>query len=178
MKYAIRIVLLVLIAFLAYKTYMSIAEPVRYNKEVDRREAAVIERLSIIKEAQLAFRDVNGRFSDNFNELVSFMKNDSLQVMVAYGDKDDSTTVYMEVMQKISVRDSLFRDIDIDQVRYVPFLDKVEFKIAAGETEQSGVKLPTFEVVDPQPFSKTRQKEKNPLRVGDLNSADYAGNWN
>ncbi len=53
MKYVIRIVLLIVICILAYLTFESIAEPVRYAKEVKVKEKAVIEKLKVIRDAQL-----------------------------------------------------------------------------------------------------------------------------
>ncbi len=54
MKYSIRIGLLVVIAVLGYLTFESIAEPIRYQKQVAIKEKAVIEKLSILRDGQLA----------------------------------------------------------------------------------------------------------------------------
>lgn len=177
MKYVIRIVLVLLIAFLIYKTYNSIAEPVKYEKEVIVKEQAVINKLKVIREAEMAYRDVHGEFTGNFDTLIDFMKNGQLKVLIAYGDRDDSTTQFQQKIELVSVRDSLFKNVDIDNIRYVPGKDTMQFKIEAGEITKNNVPVPVFQVTDPDPFSKTRIKEKDPLRVGNMYDADYSGNW-
>jgi hypothetical protein len=77
----------------------------------------------------------------------------------------------------LSVRDSLFSDVDIDNIRYLPDNDTLEFKIEAGYIWKNNVKVPVFQVTDPEPYSKERKKEKDPLRVGNINDVDYNGNW-
>ena len=42
---------------------------------------------------------------------------------------------------------------------------------------QNNIKVPVFQITDPKPFNEVRIKEKNPLRVGDIYSVDYSGNW-
>ena len=177
MKYAIRIALVLVIIFLIYKTYNSIAEPVRYGKEVIKKEQAVINKLKIIREAELAYRDVYGDFTASFDTLINFMKNGQLKVLIAYGDQDDSTTRFEQKIELVSVRDSLFKQVDIDNIRYVPGKDTMQFLIEAGEIKKNNVPVPVFQITDPDPYSKQRVKEKNPLRVGNMYDADYSGNW-
>lgn len=177
LKYSIRGLLLVLICFLAYQVYEAIAGPVRYKKEVVKNEAIIIERLELLKTAQMAYKDVHGQFTGSFDTLIDFMENGQLEVVISHGSLDDSTSNFYQETKNVGVKDSLFADIDIPNVRYVPFLENVEFIMNAGHTEKSGVMLPTFEIKDPQPFSKDRRREGNPLKVGDLSAANYNGNW-
>lgn len=178
MKYVIRIVLLAIIIFLAYKMYRSIAEPMEYEAEVEKRERAIVKKLKHIREAQLAFKDENGRFTGSFDTLINFMQNGYLQVERLYGDKDDTTSKFVQILDSVSVKDSLFKGVDIPNIRYKPGTNnQVEFKIEAGTITRNDVRVPVFQVTDPEPFSKERQKEKNPLRVGDIYNVDYNGNW-
>ena len=177
MKYAIRIALVLVIIFLIYKTYKSIEEPVKYEKEVVKKEQAVIDKLKIIREAELAYRDVYGDFTGSFDTLIDFMKNGQLKVLIAYGDQDDSTTRFEQKIELVSVRDSLFKLVDIDNIRYVPGKDTMQFLIDAGEIKKNNVPVPVFQITDPEPYSKERVNEKNPLRVGNMYDADYSGNW-
>ena len=75
MKYSIRIGLLVVIAVLGYLTFESIAEPIRYQKQVAIKEKAVTEKLSILRDGQLAYRENKGGFASNFTDLLDFMQN-------------------------------------------------------------------------------------------------------
>ncbi len=178
MKYVIRLVLLALIAVLAYFTYESIAEPVRYEREVAIKEEAVIEKLKTLRDGQIAYKDQNGKFSGDFNDLLNFMENGQMKVLIQQGDKDDSTTVYKVEEILVSVKDSLFKDIDVPNLRYVPFNDTIQFLIAAGEIKKNNVTVPVFEIKDPAPFNRERAKKNNPLKVGSIFDVSYNGNWN
>ncbi|MFY0645159.1 MAG: hypothetical protein JXR19_11925 [Bacteroidia bacterium] len=177
MKYAIRIVLVLLIAFLAYKTYNSVAEPVKYAKEVVIKEDAVIQKLKTIRDGQMAYKEVHGKFTGSFDTLLDFMSNGQLEVISAFGDQDDSTTVFSKSISFVSVKDSMFSDVDISNLRFVPEKDTLQFLIESGKIEKNGVWVPVFQVTDPDPYSKERLKEDNPLRVGNMYDADYSGNW-
>ena len=177
MKYSIRIGLLVVIAVLGYLTFESIAEPIRYQKQVAIKEKAVIEKLSILRDGQLAYRDNKGEFAGNFSDLLDFMENGQLKVLIQEGDKDDSTTVYKVEEYFVSVKDSLFSDVDVPNLKYVPFKDSLQFKIASGEIKKNAVIVPVFEISDPEPFSKERRKKNDPLKVGSIFDANYSGNW-
>ncbi len=177
MKYVIRAVLVVIICVLAYLTYEGIAEPVRYAKEVGIKEQAVIDRLKIIRDGQIAFKDQNGRFTASFDTLIDFMNNGKMKMMVEYGDEDDSTTVFRQEEKLVSVKDTFFRDIDVDKIRFVPFYDTLQFKMEANVITKNNVSVPVFQVTDPKPFDRERQAKNDPLRVGSVFEVDYNGNW-
>lgn len=180
MNNAIKIALFLLTAFLAYKVYDSVASEIRYMEEVQRIEADVIERLEKIREVQMIYRDERGEFAANWDSLMSFANHGTMQIVREYGDKDDSTTVYRREVERISVKDSLFKTFPLDSLPYVPHNTKGEkFIINANIIEQNKVKVPVFEVKDPSPFSRDRNKpdNPNPLKVGSLVEAKYSGNW-
>lgn len=179
MKYVIRIVLLALIAALAYFTYNTVNSDIKYTAEVEMREDAVIEKLKVLKEGQLAFKDANGKFADNFDDLLNFMENGQKKILIQSGSADDSTTVVKTSEKFVSVKELLFADVNVPKLRYVPFhADSVQFKIASGEINKNNVTVPVFEIKDPKPFSKERQKTNNPLKVGSIFDVNYNGNWN
>lgn len=178
MKYVIRAVLFIAIVVLAYMTYNSIAEPVRYAKEVEAKEKLVIEKLSIIRDAQVAFREENNRFTASFDTLIDFMQNGKMKIIVQYGSEDDSTTVYRTEEEFIPIKDTLFKNVDIENIRYVPSLpNKTEFIMNAKTIVSNNATVPVFEVIDPQPFDRERVKNKNPLKVGSITEVNYRGNW-
>ena len=55
MNTVVRILLIAAIIVLAYLLIDSILNPIRFNKERDRREAAIKERLINIRTAQVAY---------------------------------------------------------------------------------------------------------------------------
>lgn len=177
MKYVVRILLLVVIGVLGYLTYNTVAKDVKYAQEVIKEEQKVIDKLKIIRDAELAYREVNGEFTGDFDTLINFMNNGELKVVIAFGDRDDSTTVFQQRIEYVSVRDSLFKEVDIENIRYVPDSDTMQFKLEANTIEKNNVPVPTFQCTDPNPFSRERREDNNPLRVGNLYDADYSGNW-
>ncbi len=147
MKTALNIVFAIISVVLAYILVESIMKPIRFNKEKDIREAAIKERLIDIRTAQEAFKSVKGRYTGSFDTLITFLKTDSLPLVFKRGSLTDEMiaegiTSEREAVKKvlisrdtsdIAVRDSLLdKKYPIDQLRYVPGLEKTEFKMAAG----------------------------------------------
>lgn len=60
LKPVLNIALWALIGFLGYQTYMSIYEPIQFNKEKNKRYAVVIKSLIDIRDSQLAHKQVTG----------------------------------------------------------------------------------------------------------------------
>ncbi|HAY88173.1 MAG TPA: hypothetical protein DCY51_01880 [Bacteroidetes bacterium] len=177
MKYAIRIALLIIIAVLSYLTFDTVYSDIKYEEEVAIKEAAVIKKLELLRDGQIAYKDEKGKFASTFPELLDFMENGQMRVLIQSGDKDDSTTVFKTSEMMVSIKDSLFSDVDIPQLKYVPFHDTLQFKMAASEIKKNAVTVPVFEIIDPKPFSKERQKKKEPLKVGSIFEVNYNGNW-
>lgn len=147
MKTALNIVFAIIIVVLAYLIVESIMKPIRFNKEKDIREAAIKERLIDIRTAQEAFKSVKSRYTGSFDTLITFLKTDSLPLVFKRGSLTDEMiaegiTSEREAVKKglisrdtsyIAVRDSVFhKNYPIDQLRYVPGLEKTEFQMAAG----------------------------------------------
>jgi len=78
MKAVINILLTAVIIILAYLLYESIMDPIRFNKEKDKRETAIKERLIDIRSAQVLYRSKYGRYTGSFDTLINFIKFDSL----------------------------------------------------------------------------------------------------
>lgn len=160
MRTAIKIVLFVVIVVLGYELYQSIMEPIRFNREKDRREKAAIQRLKDIRTAEVAFKSKYGRYTGSFDTLIHFVKYDSFPIVRAIGSIPDSLyelgMTEEEAIRKgiiirdtsyVAVLDSIFHEnYPIDSIRYVPFADTVQFFLGAGEIETgSKVKVKVFE---------------------------------
>lgn len=176
MKIAIRIILYIFIAVLIYALYETIMRPIRYQEEVDQVETKIIDKLQLIRDAQLAYKDVKGKYANNWDSLIYVMKNGSYEVVKVFGDPDDSTSVYRLETMYIPISDSLFKQESIDSLPYKPGTGE-KFVINASKIERNDVEVPVFEVYDPNPFSRKRKEEDNPLKVGSLSEATVNGNW-
>jgi hypothetical protein len=174
----VKVVLGIAVIVLAYALWRTIIDPIRYQEEVDRREAAIIERLTYVKDAQLAFKEVHGEFATNWDQLLNSVKNDNLKILSMTGDPEDSTSVVKVDTIFVSIMDRYFENVNVDSLKFVPFgAEGDTFLINAGAVKKNNVTVPVFEVVDPNPFSKKRIEENNPLRLGNMYDPIYTGNW-
>jgi hypothetical protein len=156
MKTALNIVFTIIIIVLAYFLMESIMKPIRFNKEKDAREAAVKERLIDIRTAQEAFKSVKGYYTGSFDTLITFLEKDSLPLVFKRGSLTDEMiaagiTTEKEAVKKglisrdtsyIPVRDSIFdKGYPIEQLRYVPGMEKTEFQMSAGRVMTTSMVL-------------------------------------
>lgn len=196
MKTIIQIALAIVILVLIYFIYESIMEPVRFNQEVARREAMIVQRLKDIRQVQVAHRSRYGTFNSDLDSLVNFFKQDSLAVIRAIGSVPDTLTeseaVRLGLVQRdtiwVQAKDSLLKRAryPIDSLPYVPFTGGKRFEMDAGKIERGLTKLPVFEAVaSPADYMKdvyrwrvyyTRDIERG-LRVGSMFEASTDGNW-
>lgn len=196
MKTIIQIALAIVIVVLVYFIYDSIMEPVRFNQEVARREAMIIQRLKDIRTVQQAHRSRFGVFNSDLDSLVRFVKLDSLAVIRAIGSVPDTLTEAEAIKRGIVQRDTLWvRAIDsllrqsrypIDSLPYVPFTGGKRFVMDAGKIERGLTQLPVFQAYAlPQDFLRdvdrwrvyyTRDFEAG-LRVGSMFESSIDGNW-
>lgn len=146
MKTALNIVFTIIIIVLIYFLIESIMQPIRFNKEKDARETAIKERLIDIRTAQEAFKSVKGYYTGSFDTLTTFLQTDSLPLVFRRGSLTDEMiaegiTSEREAVKKglisrdtsyVAVLDSLFdQSYPVEQLRYVPGTDNIEFKMAA-----------------------------------------------
>jgi hypothetical protein len=167
MKTAIQVALAVAIIVLVYLLWESIQKPIRFNKEKDRIEQATIQRLKDIRTAQLAFRSENGRFTGDFDSLITFLKTDSFSVVQAIGSVPDSMIEELGRKKaeqqalkeglisrdtiRLSVMDSLFSEsYPIDSLKFAPYTQGYQFELGAGKLQTaSKVAVRVFEAKVP-----------------------------
>lgn len=199
MRTAIKILLTIAIVILGYLLIESIMNPIRFNKEKDRREKVTIERLKDIRTAQVAFKSKYGRYTGSFDTLIDFVKYDSFPIVLKIGFLTDDMiekgyTERKALREGLITRDTSYRVVfdsifpigfAIDSIRYVPFADTNQFKLqAAVISTASGVQVEVFEAsvlnnillkgLDPQLIiNYNAEREKitgfKGLRVGNIN---------
>ncbi|MDG1052620.1 MAG: hypothetical protein P8O81_04445 [Flavobacteriaceae bacterium] len=202
----IKSVLWVLIIIFAYKVYGSINGPIEFNKVKNERYLKVIDKLKDIRNAQIAFKSVNGIYSDNFDSLISFI--DTAQYTLI--QKRDSSfleydrTFRIDMLREVvvidtlgfaSVKDSLFGNSNrYKNMASIP-IDGVDenFKIKSDVIDKNGYNVPVFEVrvsKDVVLFDQNRdllKQEKGLMSVDGVNGPDIVlgslsevstnGNW-
>jgi hypothetical protein len=123
MKIALQAFLWILSIFFSYQIYNSVMGPINFNKVRDIRYSKVINRLKEIRKAQIAYKDVNGIYSNNFDTLIKFIdqgiftlieKRDSsyLEYDRTYRIDMLKEVIVVDTLGTVSVKDSLFSDSD------------------------------------------------------------------
>ena len=158
-KRALELFLWVLSIFFASQIYSSINGPIKFNQVKNDRYTQVIDRLKDIRTAQIAHKDVNGFYANNFDSLVSFIDNGIFTVI----EKRDSSyleynrTYRIDMLKEVeivdtlgfvSVKDSLFGDNEsYKMMAKVPIEGTdSEFSIKADIIDKNGYQVPVFEV--------------------------------
>ncbi len=86
MKVVVKATLVVAIVLLGFLCWKSIQAPIEFQKEVQKREKAVIQRLIDIRTAEVAYREQYGKYTASFDTLVDFIKNGKVKTIRSYGD--------------------------------------------------------------------------------------------
>lgn len=87
------ILLPAVIIFLAVITVRSVMEPIDFNREKAAREKVAIRQLKDIRDLQVAYKSVNGRFVSTFDSLQTFYNTGKMKVIMKVGSTDDSLAV-------------------------------------------------------------------------------------
>lgn len=159
-KPILTVALWLLIGFLGYQTYMSIYEPIKFNKLKNQRYALVIESLKDIRDSQLAHKQVTGVFANNFDNLIKFVDTAKFTITQRRDssiiDKDLSKRYGVDTFKDIfivdtlgtaPVKDSLFKNSDrYKTMMNVPVGEEgAKFKMEAGLIEQNDINIPVFQ---------------------------------
>lgn len=162
-KPILTIALWALIAFLGYNTYMSIYAPIKFNEVKVKRYKAAISGLKDIRDAQIAHRQVTGKFSGKFEDLIKFI--DTAEFTIT--QRKDSTVIDNEANKRFglnsmtkeivvidtlgtaSVKDSIFKNSN----RYKTMMNLPEgvgkpgdkYQLKAGFIDIGDVVVPVFE---------------------------------
>ena len=206
MKTGIKAVLYVISVVLAYLIYLSVMEPITFNKNREERFSAVIEKLKDIRDAQVAYRTINGEFAKDFETLISFIDTG---VYTITQQKDSSfmrynrvyridmqvDTVVIDTLGTVAVKDSLFKgDSSYKTLFSVPFAQNGErFEMKSDVVNKQGFDAPVFEasvkkdvVLYDQPkellarentHNSIEEVNGNTIRVGSLTDVSTSGNW-
>ena len=205
-KIGIQSILWLLIAFFSYKIYTSINSPINFNKVKTERYKKVINRLKEIRTAQIAYKDVNGIYSNNFDSLVSFIENGIFTLV----EKRDSSfleynrtyridmlkeVIVIDTLGTVSVKDSLFKDNDNYKLMSQIPIEGVDekFTINSQIINKNNYKVPVFEVKvskniilhDQDDFLVSQENETisvdgvngSEIILGSLSDVSVNGNW-
>ncbi|MFS4417638.1 hypothetical protein [Maribacter sp. 2307ULW6-5] len=205
MKTIIQIVLWIACIVLGYLIYDSVTGPIEFKKVKQERFQKVVSKLKDIRNAQEAYKTVNGKYANDFNSLVKFVDTGKY---VITQQRDSSfmqfdETYQIDMLQEVkiidtlgfvSVRDSLFKnDTRYKSLMDVPGAPGETFEMKADFVEKSGYRAPVFEVkvakekiLTDQPADLVAREnaqisveEVNGkyIKVGSLENVSTSGNW-
>ena len=206
MKTGIKAALYVISVVLAYLIYLSVMAPITFNKNREERFSVVIEKLKDIRDAQIAYRTVNGQFANDFESLISFIDSG---VYTITQQKDSSfmrynriyridmqvDTVVVDTLGTVAVKDSLFKgDSSYKTLFSVPYAQNGErFEMKAGVVNKQGFDAPVFEasvskdiILYDQPkdllarenaHNSIEEVNGSAIKVGSLTEVSTSGNW-
>jgi hypothetical protein len=184
------IVFLAAALLLGYKLYLSVDDVVENEKRIALTEARIIEKLQMLRDAQIAYQASNGEYAGNWNDLKKFIEDGRIWLvqrketttLLEYGKEDIKVTI--DTLGSVNVMDSLFNvrkypNFSIENLHIVPGSGGKEFVFFADKIERSQRQIGVFEIRDPEPINPKRKlnnKEKA-LRVGSRTDSSTAGNW-
>lgn len=186
------ILLFVVAIGLGYFLVDSIKDRIDEGTRVARNEARVIQKLRMIRDAETAYLAVHGKYTDNWDSLISFIQNGRIPnvvkretvIQLSYGA--DSIYVEYDTLGFASVRDSIFSptrypNFNPQELPKIPDSEDKTFDLYAGTvTRANGATVNVFEAKDVHVENKDRLKESHPygpLRVGSRDEPTTQGNW-
>jgi len=185
------LVFFVVAAYLGYLLWKGVDDVVEAEKRVALLEAATIEKLEMLRDAQLAYQASNGKYASTWDSLKTFIETGTIWIvqrtettkLLDYGAEE--IKVSFDTLGSIPVMDSLFNvkkfpDFKLDLLPVVPGSGGKQFEFFADKIEKTGgYMVNVFEIRDPSPVNPKRRANNNEkaLRVGSRTDASTEGNW-
>lgn len=193
MRLVINLVLLLITAGLTWLLVSSISEPIDFKREYDKREDAVIAKLTDIRTAQEHYRGITGEFAPSFDTLKQVLTEGRFAVIKAFGDRDAVGAAAQEIKFDttwVPAADSIqVLGLVLDGIEKVPFSEGAVFDIKADTTTYQSTLVHVCEVSTPRktymgefanPKFQMYDKKYKPfstIKIGDMYKPSLAGNW-
>lgn len=184
------IVFLISALGLGYMLFKSVDDVMQEEKRIAAIEARIIEKLQMLRDAQIAYLASNGQYAGNWDELRNFIQGGKIWIvqrtektkLLEYGKEE--ITVTLDTLGSVMVMDSLFNErrypnFNLENLHIVPGSGGKQFEFFADKVERTQRQIPVFEVRDPAPVNPKRRannKEKA-LRIGSRTDSSTSGNW-
>lgn len=178
-------------AVLGYLLWKGVDDVVEQEKRIALLEAATIEKLEMLRDAQLAYQASNGKYASTWDSLKMFIESGTIWLvqrtettkLLDYGAEEIKVTY--DTIGSVAVIDSLFSpakhpDFNMNLLPVVPGSGGKQFEFFADKIEKTGgYKVSVFEIRDPAPINPLRKANNNEkaLRVGSRTDASTEGNW-
>ena len=194
-KYGIRVALGIITGFIGVRVYFTLANDIKFEETYELREKVVREKLMQIKNLQVEYLSVNQKYTNSWDSLINFAKNDSAQIVRYLVDKNDTAAVNNAIRNNLPIRDTTYIPIDIkifgeshginiDSISYIPFTKK-QFSLKTNKAKNANnrdvfyieVKAKTKEFVEMLKIYPENFDEEKFIQFGSLAEPTTEGNW-
>lgn len=167
-------ILLILSVSMFVYLYGSVEEVIESREAITRQEDAVTDRLKLIREAEIVFLSVYGRYTANWDSLSNFIRTGQVPIIQrreeiiqkAYGGED--VIVHIDTLGFVSARERIFKkNYTANAADDGTF---VEYKVKVGDLVARNRKAFAIRVLDQvkeQPFMQEGTIETLPAKPGD-----------
>ena len=192
MRLIVSLIMALLVGFLGYLVYSSIQEPIAFSAEKGKRSDAVAAQLTKIRTLQEIYRSIKGSYADNFNELVSTIKTDSIPFENIEGDPDDPTNLdkvkrfvtYQSALDTVKAMGISLENLDVvpytEGQKFTMQTDTIEYQSTMVNVIEVGTTWKTFMGEYADPKYKKYDNRYNPdaaFKFGDLSTPSLNGTW-
>ena len=168
-------------------------EPVHFEKHKEYRKGIAVQRLKDIRDLQVAYKNVNGKYTADVDSLIMFYNTGKMKVVMQIGSQDDSVAVantkalkarkpkikpeemlklynegkslVFKIENEVPVKDTLFSHREHFVVDSLAFIPFSGDSIIMASTVKrvSGVNVPLFEAS--MPWKSLLKGLNNQLRI-------------
>jgi biotin carboxyl carrier protein len=167
------ILLIISVGMFVY-LYGSVEEVIEKREAIARQEAATIAQLKLIREAEIVFLAVNGRYTASWDSLANFINTGRVPIIErreeiiqkAYGGED--VKVHIDTLGFISAKERIFKKIY--SVNASDDGTLIEYKVKVGDNvikNQKALSLRVLDRVNDQPFMENGTIETLTANPGD-----------
>ena len=181
------------IAGLTYALVSSVMEPVQFEKHKEYRKGIAVQRLKDIRDLQVAYKNVNGKYTADVDSLIMFYNTGKMKVVMQIGSQDDSVAVantkalkarkprikpeemlklynagqslVFKIENEVAVKDTLFSHRENFVIDSLAFIPFCGDTVIMASTVKrvSGVNVPLFEAS--MPWKSLLKGLNNQLRI-------------
>jgi hypothetical protein len=194
MRTIINVILILIILVLIYLLYAGISEPIKFKREKEKREDAVIQRLMDIRTAQEHYRGITGaEFADSFQKLkdtLTYGTFMNFKLDEQENPDDPNNPIVLRDTTFVPAKDSIPKlGLNLDSLALVPYGKGAKFEIDADtityqKTLVNVVEVKTQKKVFMGKFADNKYKRyddfyepEDYLKFGDMGKPNTAGNW-
>ena len=171
---------------LAYYVFNSIKSEMDFQKIAKERIDENIQKLKDLRQIQIGFKKAYNKYANNFDELLTFLNNDSLPIIKSIGERPDTLSDQEALKLGIISRDTSYvlAKQSIFDKNYQKNRDNTdyEYNINAGSIEKGKVLVQVFEISTEYEKILSGLTGKNidknkVLKVGSMSEVSLNGNW-